>query len=125
MTFFVAKYEPKVMVIGGRNSDNIIINSVEIYDNEKKSWLTGPSLPEPIARATIHEYLGDLLVVGGQSLSSEPRKIFRFGFKNGWTTLELSPMPMGTFSAVSILMKKEFCMSTGYVQFYNCCRRSP
>ena len=105
------------MVIGGRNSDNKPINSVEIYDNEKKSWLTGPSLPEPISRATIHEYLGDLLVVGGQSLSSEPRKIFRFGFKKGWTTLKLSPLPMGTFSAVSILVKKEFCMSTGYVHF--------
>ena len=110
------------MVIGGRNSDNKVINSVEIYDNERKSWLTGPPLPEPVARPTIHEFSGDLLVIGGQSLSSEPRKIFRFGFKKGWITLELSPLPMGTFSAVSILVNKEFCKSTRWVQIFEICR---
>jgi hypothetical protein len=103
------------MVIGGRNSENKVINSVETYDTEKNIWLTAPSLPEPVARATIHEYLGDLLVVGGQSLSSEPRKIYRFRFNKGWAALDLSPLPVGTFSAVSIMVKKEFCISSGYV----------
>lgn len=102
-----------VIVVGGRN-DTHFIDSVEIYNLDKKIWELGPPLPEPIGRASVVEFGRDVLVIGGQNWvgAGEPRKIYRFGLKSGWAKMNLQLLPQKTFGAISILVKRDFCMKT-------------
>ena len=89
---------------------NSYLDSVEIFNPEHNKWELGPAMPQPLGRASSHEFGDDLLIVGGQHSIGESRKIFRFGLRSGkWTELGSQMIPPGISGAVSIMMSKAFC----------------
>ena len=112
---FLDKNASRVIAVGGRNSSNQPLVSVEMYNPEKQAWEFGPLLPEPVSRGSAVEYKGDLLIVGGLNALRETGTIYRFSLKSGWTTMNFKPLPINTFGAVVLLVPKELCASTKYV----------
>jgi hypothetical protein len=86
------------------------LDVVKIFIPENNKWQIGPALPQPLGRASCHEFQNDLLIVGGQNSVGESRKIFRFELKSRkWTEIGSQIIPPGMSGAVSIMMSKTFC----------------
>jgi hypothetical protein len=61
----------RVIVLGGRDADNAILDSVEIFDPASNSWGFGSPMPFGLtAHASVVAENGDVLVVGGWSGTS-------------------------------------------------------
>jgi hypothetical protein len=82
----------KIYVIGGMNSNYVILNSNEVYDIATDSWSTLAPIPQPRAAHGTVAYNGNIYVVGGSNLSA-----------TGFTSVSRYNIASGTWSQATSL----------------------
>jgi N-acetylneuraminic acid mutarotase len=97
-----ATFLNKLYAIGGRNSSNNYLSSVEIFDPSTDAWISGPSLPNPVAYASAIIGNGILYLVGGvNSSGNDLDQILKLDSDSGvWTALNQMPTAKHNFSSV-------------------------
>jgi len=97
-----ATFLNKLYAIGGRNSSNNYLSSVEIFDPSTDAWISGPSLPNPVAYASAIIGNGILYLVGGvNSSGNDLDQILKLDADSGvWTALNQMPTAKHNFSSV-------------------------
>jgi hypothetical protein len=95
-----ATFANKLYAIGGRNSSNTYLSSVEIFDPLVGNWTTGPSLPNPIAYASSVNGDNILYIIGGAS-PSDSNQLLKLDVDSGqWVALEQMPTARHNLSTV-------------------------
>lgn len=88
--FGVGILEDRLYAIGGMGSDNTVLDSVELYSFETKTWSDLRSLPSPRAAMACREWDGKLFCVGGHTEgtgSIQVSDVFTFDpYKEEWTS---------------------------------------
>ena len=62
-----AEFNGSIYVIGGKQNNSAVLNSVEILDLLSRNWASGPDLPEQfeVTGSHIFKYLYKLYLIGG------------------------------------------------------------
>ena len=95
-----ASYANKLYAIGGRNSSNTYLSTVEIFDPLLNNWSNGPSLPNPFAYASAINGDNVLYIVGGASPSDSNQLLKLDVDTDQWVALEQMPTARHNLSTV-------------------------
>lgn len=103
-----------IFVFGGQDEDQTILDSVEIYDIDKRTWRVGPSLRRPLMGAAAVVSGGSIYVSGGITTPTVLRgpTCDRFNvinrvhaldvYTNTWSSVPSLPVPLVHHSALSM-----------------------
>lgn len=88
----MASVDGKLYAIGGRDSDTMTLQTVEIYDPVTKKWQTGADMPTGRSGLASAVLAGKIYVFGGESTEKTFNEAEEYNPVNG-TWREITPMP--------------------------------
>lgn len=91
-----------IYTIGGQ-TDAGVVNTVQIFDTQAKTWLNAPAKPTAVTDAAAAVLFGEIFVTGGSLASGEPTTIVEAysPAQQAWRQAALMPSPLSGGVALS------------------------